>query len=666
MPKKYLFVFFISYIVSGYSYASTDSLLSQKPSKDNYLEHCDLYDKLGKTFYDRSNYDSALWAYKKGVLLCKNYSNPKTLGNFYNQIGVVFLVKYSHDSAIYYFNETLTIAEALKDDTLKAISIANMGLVYKNKAEYNKAVPLLSEATKLYQNFGDTMKLAFCRYNLGNIYNKTGQYDKGIEVILKAAKTFEETHKTLNLAQCYNLMGTIFRELGNYEKSIEYHNKTLLLQKSIDNKRGIITSYINLGNTYSNQKKYSEAINSYSLANEVNTEYRNRKKQAKISTNLGEVYLITKNYLDAEKEIDIALEIFIDIGYHKEQAECLNLLSEIYLKTGRMEKASAFLKKAATIAKQYNLSNELLINLQLSKDYYLLNAQEKNAIQCFQKIDSLKDSIFSRQKHREVTNINTKYETEKKEQQITLLEKDKKIQLTEIKQKAQQRNWLIGFFVAMLIVSLIIYYYYKRTKAAKIKIETLQREIHHRVKNNLTIVKRMVGITQETVKDAKGQMDLIELSNRIAGMAQVHEQLYKKEDITNIDFKQYVNDLSKNITASFSQEDLVIEQQIEEGINISFNKAVPLGLIINELLTNAYKYSGTKNIKAKVSIKVTKGNDNLMIKVADNGKGFPDSLNLNSLTSYGLKLANGLTQQLNGTIKLYNAGGANVEVAVPV
>ncbi|RLD59713.1 MAG: hypothetical protein DRJ05_06035 [Bacteroidetes bacterium] len=176
----------------------------------------------------------------------------------------------------------------------------------------------------------------------------------------------------------------------------------------------------------------------------------------------------------------------------------------------------------------------------------------------------------------------------------------------------------------------------------------------------------MVGITQETIKDTKGQMDLIELSNRIAGMAQVHEQLYKKDDITNIDFKQYVNDLSENITASYSQEGLVIDQQIEEGINISFNKAVPLGLIINELLTNAYKYSRDKNKEAMVSIEVSKENDNLKIKVSDNGKGFPDGLNLNNLTSYGLKLANGLTQQLNGTIKLYNAGGANVEVVVPV
>ena len=216
----------------------------------------------------------------------------------------------------------------------------------------------------------------------------------------------------------------------------------------------------------------------------------------------------------------------------------------------------------------------------------------------------------------------------------------------------------------MLIVALFIYFYYKKTKTAKNKIETLQREIHHRVKNNLSIIKRLVEVTQETIKDAKGRESLNSLSNRIASMAQVHTQLYQKEDITNIDFKVYVNSLYDNISTSLNRKNLEITQQIENNIDISFNKAVPLGLIINELLTNAYKHSG--NNKSKVSIVLKEKDGNLFINVADNGKGFPADFDIHKTESYGLKLVNGLTQQLNGTINIFNLQGANIEIIIPV
>ncbi|MEZ5197252.1 MAG: sensor histidine kinase [Bacteroidales bacterium] len=246
-----------------------------------------------------------------------------------------------------------------------------------------------------------------------------------------------------------------------------------------------------------------------------------------------------------------------------------------------------------------------------------------------------------------------------------MLEKEKELNQIEIKQKALQRNWLIGFFAIMLIIAFIIFYYYRKTKAAKTKIEMLQREIHHRVKNNLSIIKRLVEVTQETIKDAKGRSSLNGLSNRIASMAQVHAQLYQKEDITHVDFKQYVNALCENIKLSFHRENLEIKLNIESGLDISFNKAIPLGLIVNELLTNAFKYASNGSDVVKIAVEIKETADKLTLSISDNGPGFSDGFKIQNIESYGLKLVNGLVQQLNGQIELANNNGANVNIEIP-
>jgi len=662
---KQFYIFLILCSIVGFG-NTTDSLLLEIQSENNYKKNCDLYFNLGNIYYNKSNYDSSIWAYKKGAQLSYLHSNLKILANFYYHIGVSYWRNHIQDSATHYFNETLIIAENIKDDTLKAISYANMSLVYKNKSEYNKAILSIKKAINFFQSVNDTLKLALCRYSLGGMYNSIGMYNKAVEEIIIASKIFESKSKTLDLAQCYNRLGNVFRKLKVYEKSIAYHEESLLLQQKVDNKPGIISSYINLGNTYSDQNKYSEAISSYKKADDVNKIVKDTKKQAKISINLGEVYLKTDDYRRSEVEIKKALKIFKQIEYYKEQTECLNLLSEIYLKTNKLSLAKSYLSQANVLAVKYDLTDELLKIFQIKKEYYLAVGKANKAIIYFHKIDSLKDSIYSRQKYQEVININTQYETEKKEHQIVLLEKENELKQTEIKQKAQQRNWLIAFFIAMLIVSGIIYFYYKKTKAAKNKIEMLQREIHHRVKNNLSIIKRLVEVTVETVKEVKGRESLNSLSNRIASMAQVHGQLYQKEDITSIDFNEYIKTLCENITDSFSWNNMEINQNIESNIDISFNKAVPLGLIINELLTNAYKHAGNGNKDTRVSITVIKKDDKILLTVSDNGKGFTDNFDIYKTESYGLKLVNGLTQQLNGQVKFSNNGGANVEVEIPI
>jgi two-component sensor histidine kinase len=108
-----------------------------------------------------------------------------------------------------------------------------------------------------------------------------------------------------------------------------------------------------------------------------------------------------------------------------------------------------------------------------------------------------------------------------------------------------------------------------------------------------------------------------------------------------------------------------IIQHIENNIDINFNKAVPLGLILNELLTNAYKHAGNNN-ESIVSIVVKEKESKLFLSVSDNGNGFPIDFDIYKINSYGLKFVNGLTQQLNGRVKFSNNGGASVEIEVPL
>ena len=183
--------------------------------------------------------------------------------------------------------------------------------------------------------------------------------------------------------------------------------------------------------------------------------------------------------------------------------------------------------------------------------------------------------------------------------------------------------------------------------------EVLLKEVHHRVKNNLQVISSLFNIQSGHIKDKEQAIRVFEESlNRIRSMAIIHEKLYKTREISKINFSEYLNDLTANIFRSYSSISSGIRIKIKaDDILLNIDTAIPLGLIVNELVSNSIKYAFPDKREGKILIEFhyDKGGS-LLLVVVDNGIGLPEGLDIGNTESLGLQLVNTLVGQLKGTI----------------
>ena len=195
--------------------------------------------------------------------------------------------------------------------------------------------------------------------------------------------------------------------------------------------------------------------------------------------------------------------------------------------------------------------------------------------------------------------------------------------------------------------------------------EILLKEIHHRVKNNLQIVASLLNLQSRQITDPATLAMIRESQNRIKAMALVHERLYRSEDISSIDLLDYVRFMGTNLFNFYDVTPATVRLTVDiSDIRVDINRAIPLGLIINEILSNSLKYAFPSGRKGTIAVTVKKDDSTIRIIVQDDGAGIPESLDWKKTESLGLRLVNSLTEQLQGTIELDRTAGTKFTIVV--
>lgn len=193
--------------------------------------------------------------------------------------------------------------------------------------------------------------------------------------------------------------------------------------------------------------------------------------------------------------------------------------------------------------------------------------------------------------------------------------------------------------------------------------EVLLKEVHHRVKNNLQVISSILNLQSSYVKDKKSLDLLLESQNRIKSMAFVHESLYQTKDFSNINFSSYVENICSNLVHSYSNPDNPPALNMElDNIQLNLDTAIPCGLIINELISNALKYAFKGKEQGRLDVQVKSQKEKLKIVIADNGKGLPENIDYRNTESLGLQLVVTLVEQINGKIALETKKGTKFTI----
>jgi PAS domain S-box-containing protein len=193
----------------------------------------------------------------------------------------------------------------------------------------------------------------------------------------------------------------------------------------------------------------------------------------------------------------------------------------------------------------------------------------------------------------------------------------------------------------------------EQLKASLKEKEALLKEVHHRVKNNLQIVTSLLNLQSSGIEDAKYISMIRDSQNRIKSMALVHEHLYKSSDLSNIDISEYLKSLVCNLSRSYCHPSGSVKFRTDlENIKMDIDKAVPIGIIVTELVSNSIKYAFPGSRKGEILVELHRDGEKNVLAISDNGVGLPAGFEIGKTGTLGLQLVEMLVQQIDGTLEI--------------
>lgn len=231
--------------------------------------------------------------------------------------------------------------------------------------------------------------------------------------------------------------------------------------------------------------------------------------------------------------------------------------------------------------------------------------------------------------------------------------------------KIMRYNQLVGIRAIILD--------YTELKEAKDKVqrsleekELLLKEIHHRVKNNLMVISSLLDLQSSYIKDKSSRDMFLESQSRAKSMALIHERMYESTDLKRIDFGDYIRTLCMDLYHTLVPHPVKIKLQMDlESVKVDINTAIPCGLILNELVSNAMKHAFPDDLEGELNIKFYSKDEYLILSVKDNGIGFPQDVDFKNTKSLGLNIVNSLVGQIDGEIEMIRDGGTEFTITFP-
>jgi two-component sensor histidine kinase/uncharacterized protein HemY len=547
-----------------------------------------------------------------------------------------------------------------------------IGVLYKNTSQYDSAIFHYNKA--ITYNLRDTFYsgVAANLNNIGQVYLLKGDYDKALTNYMKSLEIFEAKNDTLNIGELHSNIGALMIQINEFDAAEDHFNisrKQYIMAGAQLQEAWIL---YDLGNLKLKKGRLDEALIYFNESAKVWEKFDRIKDYQNCMLRIGEIMMIKGNFTDAEKLFAKAREVHLSIDNKQGVAESMMLMGQAQFRQKKFSLAIANLRNSLKLSTNFN-SNKMKLDayFDLYQCYKATNHRDSSLF-FLEQYKLLNDTIFSESKNQMIAEYQIKLKLNTKEVTIKQLQdKAQRQQLINenISLKNQQNKMgIYALIFLVLITILFLYSLFRRNKKTNIlnqelktalkEREVLIREVHHRVKNNLQIISSLLNLQSEKT-EGRSAKEILQISHsRIEAMSMIHENLYKSANLSEISFRDYVDNLCKYIETSFSlsEKGIDLHRQIDN-IEVDIDQLVPCGLIMNELVTNSIKHAFEGVSEKRISIICTQSNHLVRINISDNGKGLPEDFDVSKTKSLGMRLSQGLARQLKSELKIGNNQG---------
>ncbi|MFD0764587.1 histidine kinase dimerization/phosphoacceptor domain -containing protein [Mucilaginibacter lutimaris] len=534
-------------------------------------------------------------------------------------------------------------------------------------------------------------------YLLAEVYRFTGLYHQALYYGLKALQTPEYHHPKRMLI--YRSLGETYAVLGDVKNGLKYYQ--ILFDHQLREKSGLTyVSAYRMGHIRGEAGQPVKALSELSEYIKLHPPENLSQKQLFISL-YGDLYRLSGQNQKAEEQYKkmLALDDAVKIENGKklkgheinvQGSGALFLIGRFYGEQGRYRESKKLLERSIVNPQYFDVQQEMetykfLFKADSAQGDYI------TAIRNLQRYKLMSDSINSLSRNNQLTETNIRYQTGQKEKDIKVLESKQKAQQAELMRAATVRNVILGGAAALLLLTIMAFTAFRIKQRSNRRLfaqqqvindkntelqallsekevflkekEWLLKEVHHRVKNNLQIVMSLLS-TQSFYLQSESAREAILLSeNRVQSIALIHQKLYTGDNLASISMPAYISDLVMHLSESFSTAESHISFQLQIApVSIDLSQAVPVGLILNEAITNAIKYAfNGKGGQISVMLRMLE-RETVEIAISDNGKGLPNDFDMHSTNSLGMEMMQGLTAQLKGNLEVVNSSGTAIVI----
>ncbi|MHA3789153.1 tetratricopeptide repeat-containing sensor histidine kinase [Flavobacterium hauense] len=662
----------------------------------------------------------------KALQSAKKYNEIQQTGNACLALSLAEQIEKHYTSGKTYAYQAVKAYTLTKDyNQLGEAFVMIWSLNTLDGADFQIRLDLLLKAEKIFRLAGNKKRQGDCLKEAADIYQINDQLDEAMDCLKKTLKLYQEI-KQKELYEVYDLLGNVMLNLGDYEESMRFGLLAVRnAESTATNRLSLCSIYNHLAISYMAFEDYEKASLNYDKALKIAIEEEHKESILLICYNKSELYMRCKRYRKALAMFTIIKKYAESKDSPDPYAECL--LLKIYTCLGDFAKAKQQFIKVAKIIEEDKAEKIVLSNAYnsiigysfatrqypVAKKYISLfnkiqigNLQTKHPVQLYYqfRLDSVEgnwteairnyqlykkesDYLFDEKKSLQINRMNILYETEKKNHDIQQLKNQSQQQLNKLEKEKIIRKIFYGGTIALFIFLMLLYYSFilkKRTnkileaKQAEINNQNLRlqhlldekewllREIHHRVKNNLHMVVGLLESQTEFLKSSEALEAITHSQQRVQAMSLIHQKLYQSNNLSMTEMSSYICELIDYLEESSDGKYRITFRLEIEKMDFPLSHSIPIGLILNEAITNAMKYAFNSDDDAQIliALRPNSGQQCLLV-IRDNGKGLPDDFNITESSSLGLRLIQGLTQDIKGDLKIYNEGGTVIEIEFP-
>jgi len=474
------------------------------------------YLELGDIYLDRQG-DTSIRYSRKAFDIARKAGYTALAGKCLNYIAIAYIYQSQYDSTVAYLKHSIVYKKQAGDSGGLANAYNNLGIIHKNRGDYGQAMEYLSKTAQLRESLtgltdsveqrNNIEKLGHVYNNQGNIYYQFGDYSRAIALYKHSLEHYERVGYSRGISACYNNIGSVFEEQQRYNKALEYYTRALELNRQLGVVRNIGTCLNNIGEVHLKDNQLKEARRYFETSLEYRKKANDKRGISAVYSNLAMVNMKNGRYELSLDQLYNAFKLDNEMGDKKAMAQDLVYLARVYRQQGNMNQAVSYARKGHTLADSIDAPLQEMASLELLARCYEQQGDYRRALEFTQQFEAIEDMMFNEEKTKLIEEMETRYQLEKKQQEIQeqdqlLEEKDHLIQ----KQKVINYAYGGGILFAMAVSVLLFYYSRQKRRANGIlqeqneEIESQNEELvqqNEEIKNQRDELERQRNLTLE-------------------------------------------------------------------------------------------------------------------------------------------------------------------------